>query len=197
MIPRWQALCCADKYEVESARIAGDSCIMASGKQLSSGCAVVLKFFVDEDAFSHLKRFHHQARDTQFIPGTPPTHLHPSQALGSGCGMYAILMDHAHCIARYRLHGGPQRVSSNCVMPGVLDMFETGEVALGSGASPACIVSEAGQYSLAHYMARMERNPSAARQKSTLTQLLEAVAYLHGRSMVRLQSPSKWRACKP
>ena len=80
---------------------------------------------------------------------------------------------------------------------GVLDMFEAGEVALGSGASPACIVSEAGQYSLAHYMARMERNPSAARQKSTLTQLLEAVAYLHGRSMVRLRSLFKWRACKP
>ena len=78
-----------------------------------------------------------------------------------------------------------------------LDMFEAGEVALGSGASPACIVSEAGQYSLAHYMARMERNPSAARQKSTLTQLLEAVAYLHGRSMVRLRSLFKWRACKP
>ena len=77
------------------------------------------------------------------------------------------------------------------------DMFEAGEVALGSGASPACIVSEAGQYSLAHYMARMERNPSAARQKSTLTQLLEAVAYLHGRSMVRLRSLFKWRACKP
>ncbi|CAK0761588.1 hypothetical protein CVIRNUC_002875 [Coccomyxa viridis] len=144
----------ADKYEVESARIAGDSCIMANGKQLSSGCMVVLKFFVDEDAFSHLKRFHHQARDTQFIPG-------------------------------------------------VLDMFEAGEVALGSGASPACIVSEAGQYSLAHYMARMERNPSAARQKSTLTQLLEAVAYLHGRSMVHREvqpgscvwcdSVSRWR----
>ena len=66
----------------------------------------------------------------------------------------------------------------------MLDIFEAGEVALGSGASPACIVSEAGQYSLAHYLARMERNPSAARQKSTLTQLLEALSYLHGRSMV-------------
>ena len=67
---------------------------------------------------------------------------------------------------------------------GVLDIFEAGEVALGSEGSPTCIVCEAGQYSLAHYMARMERNPSAARQKSTLTQLLEAVSYLHGRSMV-------------
>ena len=62
-------LCGADKYEVQSARIAGDSCIVASGKQLSSGCAVVLKFFVDEDDFLHLKRFHHQARDAQYIPG--------------------------------------------------------------------------------------------------------------------------------
>ena len=89
-------LCCTDKYEVESARIAGDSCIMASGKQLSSGCAVVLKFFVDEDAFSHLKRFHHQARDTQFIPGTPQPYMHPSQALGSHFkGMAAALEDHA------------------------------------------------------------------------------------------------------
>ena len=67
---------------------------------------------------------------------------------------------------------------------GVLDIFEAGEVALGSVGSPTCIVCEAGQYSLAHYMARMERNPSAVRQKSTLTQLLEAVSYLHGRSMV-------------
>lgn len=69
---------------------------------------------------------------------------------------------------------------------GVLDIFEAGETALGSGGSPACIVSEAGQYSLAHYLAKMERNPSAARQKSTLTQLLEAISYLHGRGMVRL-----------
>lgn len=61
----------ADKYGLDSARIAGDSCIVACGKQLSSGCAVVLKFFVDEDAFTHLKRFHHQARDTQYIPGAP------------------------------------------------------------------------------------------------------------------------------
>jgi hypothetical protein len=30
---------------------------------------VVLKFFVDEDDFLHLKRFHHQARDAQYIPG--------------------------------------------------------------------------------------------------------------------------------
>ena len=66
----------------------------------------------------------------------------------------------------------------------MLDIFEAGEVALGSVGSPTCIVCEAGQYSLAHYMARMERNPSAARQKSTLTQLLEAVSYLHGRGMV-------------
>ena len=71
------------------------------------------------------------------------------------------------------------------VCTGVLDIFEAGEVALGSVGSPICIVCEAGQYSLAHYLARMERNPSAARQKSTLTQLLEAVSYLHGRSMVR------------
>ena len=74
------------------------------------------------------------------------------------------------------------------MLAGVLDIFEAGETALGSGASPACIVSEAGQYSLAHYLAKMERNPSAARQNSTLTQLLEAVSYLHGRSMVRLVS---------
>ena len=74
------------------------------------------------------------------------------------------------------------------MLAGVLDIFEAGETALGSGGSPACIVSEAGQYSLAHYLAKMERNPSAARQKSTLTQLLEAVSYLHGRSMVRLVS---------
>jgi len=67
--------CNADKYELDAARIAGDSCIVASGKQLSSGCAVVLKFFVDKDDFSHLKRFHHQARDPQYIPGTPPQHL--------------------------------------------------------------------------------------------------------------------------
>lgn len=74
------------------------------------------------------------------------------------------------------------------MLAGVLDIFEAGETALGSGGSPACIVSEAGQYSLAHYLAKMERNPSAARQKSTLTQLLEAVSYLHGRSMVCLAS---------
>ena len=67
--------CNADKYELDAARIAGDSCIVASGKQLSSGCAVALKFFVDEEGFSHLKRFHHQARDPQYIPGTPPPHL--------------------------------------------------------------------------------------------------------------------------
>ena len=75
------------------------------------------------------------------------------------------------------------------VYAGVLDIFEAGEVALGSEGSPTCIVCEAGQYSLAHYMARMERNPSAARQKSTLTQLLEAVSYLHGRSMVSTCDP--------
>ena len=190
-------LCCTDKYEVESARIAGDSCIMASGKQLSSGCAVVLKFFVDEDAFSHLKRFHHQARDTQFIPGTPQPYMHPSQALGSTSRAW-LQSWRIMCDA---LPGsvctGISEWAQSCAVAGVLDMFEAGEVALGSGASPACIVSEAGQYSLAHYMARMERNPSAARQKSTLTQLLEAVAYLHGRSMVRLRSLFKWRACKP
>ena len=48
---------------------------MASGKQLSSGCMVVLKFLVDDNDFSHLKRFHHQARDPQYIPGTPPQQL--------------------------------------------------------------------------------------------------------------------------
>ena len=69
---------------------------------------------------------------------------------------------------------------------GVLDMFDEDEVALGNGVhNPACIVTERGAYSLATYMSRMERNPSASRQKSTLTQLLDAVAYLHGRSMVR------------
>ncbi len=83
------------------------------------------------------------------------------------------------------------------VHAGVLDIFEAGEVALGSEGSPTCIVCEAGQYSLAHYMARMERNPSAARQKSTLTQLLEAVSYLHGRSMVspRSHMPQEYIAC--
>lgn len=65
-------------------------------------------------------------------------------------------------------------------------MFDEEEVALGNGVhNPACIVTERGAYSLATYMSRMERNPSASRQKSTLTQLLDAVAYLHGRSMVR------------
>ena len=68
---------------------------MANGKQLSSGCMVVLKFFVDEDAFSHLKRFHHQARDTQFIPGTPQTYMHPFTGLGVHFkGMAAVLEDH-------------------------------------------------------------------------------------------------------
>lgn len=68
---------------------------------------------------------------------------------------------------------------------GVLDMFDEDEVALGSGVhNPACIVTERGEYSLALYLSRMERNPSASRQKSTLAQLLDAVAYLHGRSMV-------------
>ncbi len=65
-------------------------------------------------------------------------------------------------------------------------MFDVDEVALGNGVhNPACIVTERGAYSLATYMSRMERNPSASRQKSTLTQLLDCVAYLHGRSMVR------------
>ena len=32
---------------------------------------MVLKFYVDEEDFLHLKRFHHQARDPQYIPGTP------------------------------------------------------------------------------------------------------------------------------
>ncbi len=73
-------LCAADKYEVQSARIAGDSRIVASGKQLSSGCAVVLKFFVDEDDFLHLKRFHHQARDVQYIPGEQPSFGDPHSA---------------------------------------------------------------------------------------------------------------------
>ncbi len=30
---------------------------------------MVLKFYVDEEDFLHLKRFHHQARDPQYIPG--------------------------------------------------------------------------------------------------------------------------------
>lgn len=73
-------------------------------------------------------------------------------------------------------------------------MFEEDEVALGSGVhNPACIVTERGEYTLATYMSRMERSAgfgaSAARQKSTLTHLLEAVAYLHGRSMVRTEGP--------
>ncbi len=41
------------------------------------------------------------------------------------------------------------------------------------------------QYSLATYMARMERAHSASRPKATLAHLLDAIAYLHGRSMVR------------
>ena len=40
------------------------------------------------------------------------------------------------------------------------------------------------QYSLATYMARMERAHSASRPKATLAHLLDAIAYLHGRSMV-------------
>ena len=68
----------------------------------------------------------------------------------------------------------------------MLDCFEAGAVTLASGvASPACLVAERGAYSLADWLTRMERNPSAARQKSTLRQLLEAVTYLHGRGMVR------------
>lgn len=69
----------------------------------------------------------------------------------------------------------------------MLDCFEAGAVTLASGVvSPACLVAERGAYSLADWLTRMERNPSAARQKSTLRQLLEAVTYLHGRGMVRL-----------
>ena len=77
----------ADKYELESARIAGDSCIVASGKQLSSGCAVVLKFYVDEEDFLHLKRFHHQARDPQFIPGASVYMLHCAPACITSAGL--------------------------------------------------------------------------------------------------------------
>ncbi len=55
---------------LESARFDGDSCIAATGKQISSGCPVTLKFFVDEEQFVHLRKFHQQARDTSFIPGT-------------------------------------------------------------------------------------------------------------------------------
>ena len=69
---------------------------------------------------------------------------------------------------------------------GMLDCFEAGSVALGAGqACPACLVTERGAYSLADWLTRMERNPSAARQKATLRQLLEAVTYLHGRGVVR------------
>lgn len=54
---------------LESACFDGDSCIAATGKQISSGCPVTLKFFVDDEQFVHLKKFHQQARDTSFIPG--------------------------------------------------------------------------------------------------------------------------------
>ena len=73
---------------------------MASGKQLSSGCAVVLKFYVDEEDFLHLKRFHHQARDPQYIPGAPHLQMQycvfeccsavASKALG-GCSALLVL----------------------------------------------------------------------------------------------------------
>ncbi|EIE24646.1 hypothetical protein COCSUDRAFT_46891 [Coccomyxa subellipsoidea C-169] len=84
-----------------------------------------------------------------------------------------------------QLNGVMQYLTENSRFAGVLDMFDVDEVALGNGVhNPACIVTERGAYSLATYMSRMERNPSASRQKSTLTQLLDCVAYLHGRSMV-------------
>ncbi len=70
---KFQACWHAGKYVLESARFDGDSCIAATGKQISSGCEVTLKFFVDEDQFVHLKKFHQQARDTSFIPGKPST----------------------------------------------------------------------------------------------------------------------------
>ena len=70
-------------------------------------------------------------------------------------------------------------------------------MALASGvASPACLVTERGAYSLADWLGRMERHPSAARQKATLRQLLEAVTYLHGRGMARAppRPPLSWAA---
>ena len=54
---------------LESASFSGEACIVAHGKQLASDCPVSLKFFVDEEEFVHLKRFHQQARDASFIPG--------------------------------------------------------------------------------------------------------------------------------
>lgn len=62
---------------LESARFDGNSCIAATGKQISSGCPVTLKFFVDEAEFVHLKKFHQQARNASYIPGAP-TLLLPS-----------------------------------------------------------------------------------------------------------------------
>lgn len=90
------------------------------------------------------------------------------------------------CLARNNGSHAEERLFDwTCGVAGVLDMFDVDEVALGNGVhNPACIVTERGAYSLATYMSRMEKNPSASRQKSTLTQLLDCVAYLHGRSMV-------------
>ena len=78
-------------------------------------------------------------------------------------------------------------------MQGYLDIFEAGEVALGSEGQPNMHRhARPDSTALAHYMARMERNPSAARQKSTLTQLLEAVCLLarpqHGAAAIIIQA---------
>jgi len=103
--------------------------------------------------------------------------------------------------ARAPRHGAsPARRAPSRAPPraGMLDCFEAGGVALASGvASPACLVTERGAYSLADWLGRMERHPSAARQKATLRQLLEAVTYLHGRGMARAP-PHRWpgRRCR-
>ncbi len=65
-------------------------------------------------------------------------------------------------------------------------MFEADEVALGGSArNPACIVAERGEYSLATFLGRMERRANVARPRKLLAHALEAIAYLHGRNMVR------------
>ncbi len=70
----------AGKYVLESASFSGEACIVATGRQLASDCPVTLKFFVDEEEFVHLKRFHQQARDATFIPGVCECARHSSPA---------------------------------------------------------------------------------------------------------------------
>ncbi|KAK9817191.1 hypothetical protein WJX72_010853 [[Myrmecia] bisecta] len=124
------------------------------------------------------------------------------EAFGSRPVTIKFFVDAQEFVHEKRFH---QQARSKNHIPAVLDTFEAGEVSMTSDGvkNPACIVLERGEYTLSHFLTRMDRNPGSLGSKDILVALAEAVNYLHSRNIVHrgisadslmwFDSTSRWR----